>query len=104
MLNNDYPLNFIFDTINNRLKILFNKKMYKQSETSTTENNKNELMIHNFQFGPIILEQFKKIIKNLDVKLSYYSFNKLENFKIHKKLFQSIQRKKNVAYKIKKIL
>jgi len=30
-LGNNYPLQFIFDTIHNRLKILFNKRTKKQN-------------------------------------------------------------------------
>lgn len=37
LLNNDYPLNFIFDTINNRLRSLLNKRTGRQNNLKITE-------------------------------------------------------------------
>lgn len=63
----------------------------------TLQKNNHSLQSLTF---PSIFEIFKNIIKDLDVKLSYVSVNKLDKFiKTHKDILP-ITSKKNVVYKI----
>lgn len=49
--DNDYPLNFIFDTMNSRFKALLNKWIYKQSNTNATGNNKISVLGSQFRMS-----------------------------------------------------
>jgi len=92
-LLNDYPFDFIFNTINLKLKTLFNKR----TNTLNGENNNNIDKINWFtiSYFPNISEKFKNIIKILN-----YSFNKLEGIIKAQKDRLSNYSKKNVVYKI----
>lgn len=83
-LDNDYPVKFIiyiFDTINLRLKSLFKRKTLKQSEKSNhMTNDKEKISWFTIPFLPVIYEKFKKITKDLNVKIAFFSLNKLNRF------------------------
>ena len=96
MIENDFPLKFIFDTINNRIKDITRKKL---SRTSNLENNKESINPSWFtvSYVPILTEKFRQFDRN-NIKVSYYSTNKLKKFiKVHKYPLDSFS---NVVYKI----
>jgi len=106
-LQNDYPLHFIFDTINLRLKTFVNKR----NNTHTNEENNNNISNENHSniikinwftipHFPNISERFKNIIKKHNVKLSFYSLNKLDRIIRAQKDRLPDYSKKNVVYKI----
>ncbi|XP_029673125.1 uncharacterized protein LOC115241501 [Formica exsecta] len=87
LLDNNYPLDFIFQTIFNRLKFLISSR-----GLSIDEENVNKKIVSYFTipFVHTISHKFKNIIKDLDVKLSYCSLNKLSCFiRIHKDVLSS---------------
>lgn len=108
LLNNDYPLSFIFDTINFRLKYLLDKSKHKSAITDSHHNSTNtgsqnksdHIPWFTIPFLPKIADKFKKVIGDLDARLSFFSLNKLrEIIKVHKDHLP-IHSNKNVVYKI----
>ncbi|KAM0729416.1 hypothetical protein ACS0PU_004770 [Formica fusca] len=95
LLNNSYPLRFIFQTIHHRLKLLINNLKYEKMNTNT------EVQPRTVYFTiPSIPERFIDIIKDFDVKLSYFSLNKLHKYiKTHKDITPK-SLCKNVVYRI----
>jgi len=96
-LSNDYPLKFIFDTINLRLK-------YTHTHTHIqliTRLPINRTVGYPFQvitipFISALSHKFKHITKDLEASLSYFSINKLGNIiRPHKDLLP-VQHHKNV--------
>lgn len=100
-LNNDYPLDFIFKTINNRIKFLLHKQTIKQNNDLINTNTINKKQSwFTIPYIPGVSDKFKYIIKNLDVKLSFYSLTKLDKFiKVQKDPLPTLANK-NVVYKI----
>lgn len=100
-LNNDYLLNFISDT----LIIWIDESFYLTNEhISRIILIPQRIMKINFLNSWFCTSQsfqkFKNLTKDLDIRLSYYNLNKLENFiKTHKDSL-SISSKKNVLYKM----
>ncbi|XP_070155138.1 uncharacterized protein [Polyergus mexicanus] len=99
LLDNGYPLEFVFKVLNERLKTLFHKV------NSNLDNTKQiiepeKVSYLTIPYVPAITEQFKNFTRDLNVKLSYRSLNKLNRFiKIHKDSCpKSIH--SNVIYKI----
>jgi len=92
-------INFIFNTINLRLKTMVNKRTIIHTNN---ENNNNCSKINWFTIPYFlnISERFKNIIKNQNVKLSFYSLNKLELIIKAQKDRLPDYSKKNVVYKI----
>jgi len=82
-LNNDYPIDFIFNTINERLKSLLSNKTLKQNTNDTSDDIVKKLWF-TIPFVSEISYKFKDIIKDLDVDLVFFSLNKLNFFKTHK--------------------
>ena len=86
----------------------FDKKRKKISRTNNLGNNKESIkFISRFinrswftvSYASILTEKFKQFNRN-DIKVSYYSTNKLKNFiKVHKEPLNSFS-KSNDAYKI----
>ena len=69
LLSNDYPLDFIFSTINNRIKTLLRKKdlytnIIKNINDPNNNNPKNYFMIH-AKFQKILNRWPKRIISKL---------------------------------------
>jgi len=98
-LNNDYPLNFIFNTVNNRLKSLLHKKTNKQTDSSSSENVIKKSPWFLVPYVPRISNKFKNIFRDLDIKLSFHSINKLNKFKPQKDTL-TVMSNKNVVYQI----
>jgi len=67
-LNNDYPIDFIFNTINERLKSLLSNKTLKQNTNDTSDDIVKKLWF-TIPFVSEISYKFKDIIKDLDVDL-----------------------------------
>ncbi|KYN18102.1 hypothetical protein ALC57_09610 [Trachymyrmex cornetzi] len=66
LINNDYPTEFIFNTINSHLKFLFfNKK-----------NTPWLLLL----YIPTITDEFKRIMRSFNIKLAFKSLNKLSRY------------------------
>jgi len=97
LLENDYPLKFIFDTINTRLKYLVSHYKQQKKVKNSSENNKKWFTI---PFIQSILGKFKYVIKDLDAGISFYSINKLGTIirGRNDSLFKSSQM--NVVYKL----
>lgn len=95
LLDNCYPLSVIFDVINQRLRFLI---MNRDRDDHRTLNNSSTFIT--VPYLPNVTEHFRSITKNLDVKLSYTSLNKLNKFiKVHKNYIPA-NFKTNVVYKI----
>jgi len=60
LLENDYPLGFIFNTISSRIKGLINDKIIKQ-KINTAENGSNRKIWFTVPFINSITEKFKSI-------------------------------------------
>ncbi|KYN13632.1 hypothetical protein ALC57_14177 [Trachymyrmex cornetzi] len=98
-LENDYPLKFIFDTINSRLGSLFKHKTLKQTDNSN--NDEKITSWFTIPFLPYIYDKFKSIVKkDSNVRLSFFSLNKLDGIIKAQKDVLPHDSKKNVVYKI----
>ncbi|KYN22564.1 hypothetical protein ALC57_05036, partial [Trachymyrmex cornetzi] len=99
LLNNDYPIDLIFNTINTRLKILFHKGTIQQKE-SIDEISRDFTSWFVLPYVPKISDEFKRISKTFNTKLAYTSLNKLNSLiKGHKDILPK-EKRKNVVYKI----
>jgi len=92
-------LQFVFDTINIRLKSLFKKRTKRQNlELSEEINNKNRWFL--IPFIKKVSNKFKNIANGLKSKLAFFSMNKLGRIiKAHKDVL-SLSCNKNVVYKL----
>jgi len=96
LLKNDYPLSFIFDTVNTRLKSFSN--VYQKRNTNT--ESKDTQKWFTIPFLNSVSHKFKHLTKDLDTKISYYSLNKLNTIiKGHKDELPNMS-KRNVVYKL----
>jgi hypothetical protein len=99
LLNNDYPLDLIFNTIHERLKCLF----FKQTKKQVSSDNLDDAVFKKWftvPFFPSISVKFKNIFRQSDTHLSYYSINKLNKFiKVQKDPLPRFSTS-NVVYKI----
>ena len=91
-LNNDYPIKFIFETINLRLRSLLKRKTLKQTDKTNIDNKTISWFI--IPFLPCIYDKFKSIIKNHNVKLSFFSLTNLTELLKHKKTFFLMSQRK----------
>jgi len=71
LLNNDYPLDFILHTCFNRLKKLLFTSDTGINRLQNTDGN-NSITYFTIPYVPSISERFKHIVKDLNVRLSYY--------------------------------
>jgi len=79
-LENDYPLNFIFKTISNRIRHLitnFNNKTQNDLKKISHLNDKiiNSWFVISY-FGSYS-EKFRKVVDVSDMRVAYYGVNKL---------------------------
>lgn len=89
LLENAYLLDFIFRVLHDRLKYLFNRT---NSNSNNSEHKKEPISYFTTPFVSGISEQFKNIVKDLNVKLSYRNLNKLNFFiKVHKDWLQGLR-------------
>jgi len=96
-LLNIYPLKFIFDMINTRLKYLIFKHTHIQSNSKASNKPNRWFTI---TFISALSHKFKNITKDLEASLLYYSLNKLGNIIRPHKNRLPVQHHKNVVYKI----
>ncbi|KYN19367.1 hypothetical protein ALC57_08283 [Trachymyrmex cornetzi] len=101
LLMNDYPLDFIFNIINYRLKSLVPKKTFKQKNNTDTNNEDEKKIWFTIPYLNKISDRFRVVIKNLNVSLAFFSLNKLSCFIKAQKDCLTTFLKKNVIYKIK---
>jgi len=96
LLNNDYPLSFIFDTVNTRLKSFSNVLQQRNKNTESNDIKK----WFTIPFLSSASHKFKHLTKDLDTKILYYSLNKLNTIiKGHKDEVPNMS-KTNVVYKL----
>ena len=97
LLNNSYPLWFIFKIFQERIKTLIHKSNNISEKVINTDPSPSFFTV---PFVPTLSERFKDITKDLNVRISYFSLNKLNRYiKVHKdSLCNSSQC--NVVYKI----
>ncbi|KYN27889.1 hypothetical protein ALC57_02707, partial [Trachymyrmex cornetzi] len=100
LLNNDYPVDFIFNVMNDRLKSLVYKKTLKKNSDRETSIDNIRKTWFSFSYVAKISDKFRDIIKDLNMNLALFSRNKLNCFiKTHKDPLP-IMSKKNVVYRI----
>jgi len=101
-LENDYPLNFIFKTISNKIRHLITN-----SNNKTQNNQKishlDDKIINSWFVIPYFSsysEKFREVVSISDMRVAYYGVNKLKNIiKAHKDPLTNLC-KKNVIYKL----
>ncbi|KYN17404.1 hypothetical protein ALC57_10305 [Trachymyrmex cornetzi] len=98
---NNYPLDFIFNIINYRLKSLVHKKIFKQKNNTETDNEDEKKIWFTIPYLNKISDRFRGVVKNLNVSLAFFSLNKLSCFIRAQKDCLTTFLKKNVIYKIK---
>jgi len=97
LLNNSYPLKFIFTTIRNRIKY----HLYKQNHNNT--NNKKDMNSFPYFLIPYMKNFSKPIsnfLSNVGFNISYKCSNKLNSFIKTNKDPLSHAQKSNLVYKI----
>lgn len=107
LLNNGYPLSFIFHTIDDRLKKLFFRLNNNNSENlsasrnfMSNNNDKKKISYFNVPYVRNVSERFRHCVESLDLRLSYTGVNNLRRFiKVWKDRLQKDSRS-NVVYKI----
>lgn len=99
LIDNGYPLKFIFDLLRERLKTFF--YMTNSKFNNDVQSDEQERVSYfTIPYVPGISEQFKNITKDLNVKRSYRSLNKMNKFiKVYKDSCPSYTCN-NVVYKI----
>ena len=97
LLNNSYPLWFVFKTLHERIKSL----VYKSNDDSgRIIDSESSVSYFSVPYVQSLSERFKDITKDLDVRISYFSLNKLNRFiRTHKDSLCETS-KSNVVYKI----
>jgi len=87
LLDNSYPLFYVFHIIRERLRLLF---ALNQADLQLDENRpaKEPSLYFTIPYIPIFSEQFRKrILRNHDTGVSYFGLNKLRNFlRVHKNI------------------
>ncbi|EFN72003.1 hypothetical protein EAG_06100, partial [Camponotus floridanus] len=92
ILNNGYPLKFIFDTINYRLHFL--------TRISTSNSIIEKEASSYFTVLSSLTDNLRYILKDTNTRLSYYSLNKLNTIiRAHKDVIPKVSNT-NVVYKI----
>ncbi|KYN22039.1 hypothetical protein ALC57_05571, partial [Trachymyrmex cornetzi] len=101
-LGNDYPMKFIFETLNRRLKALIRQKTGSQVNSgvgSETVDITPSWFI--MPYFPHLYNKFKNLTKYISVKLGWISLNKLQGIIKGQKDVRLTDSNKNVVYKIK---
>lgn len=84
LMDNCYPIDFIFRNFHERLKWLFHKNnnlFHTQNDSKVKEREK----YFTISFINGISDKFRWILKDYNTKISFFSINKLNNFiKVHK--------------------
>jgi len=79
LLNNGYPLRFIFDTINNRIKMLNNRKTENVKNVAHTSHN-NQKNYFTIPYVRSISESFLPITKKFGFEIAFSISNTLNRF------------------------
>ena len=98
LLENDYPLNFIFENINNRLK----KIIMASNRKSIVNDNRIEAVQSSWFTVPFVRGIAEKLsrLNSERMRISFYSTNKLREFiRMHKDSLPH-DKKSNIVYKI----
>ncbi|KYN22422.1 hypothetical protein ALC57_05184 [Trachymyrmex cornetzi] len=99
LLDNDYPIKFIFETVNQRIKYLIKSRHAIQHKTTDTSMNEKPVSWLTVPFIPFHTEKFKRFNSN-DIRVSYHSPNKMSKYiKVQKDILNK-NCKNNVVYKI----
>ncbi|KYN35068.1 hypothetical protein ALC56_10601 [Trachymyrmex septentrionalis] len=99
LLNNDYPLSFIFDTVNQRIKSLIRNRHTTHRVVADNDRENESVSWLTVPFIPFHTEKFKRFRKN-DIRVSFRSLNKLNKYiKVHKDICPYTS-KSNVVYMI----
>ena len=93
LLNNGYPLDYIFNNINNRTK----KFLYNVNKRDEQNGDKKFFII---PFVKEISDKFSHIANKYDLRTAYYCNNKLNRFIKTGKDILEHQRQSNVVYRI----
>ncbi|KYN13623.1 hypothetical protein ALC57_14185 [Trachymyrmex cornetzi] len=100
LLENDYPIDSIFDTINERVKTLINKLNSCSAEKTNNNLPKERVKWFSILYLEEISNKFKNAINGVCHRVSFFSLNKLNQFiKVHKDPLNN-ELKRNVVYKI----
>ncbi|XP_011858857.1 PREDICTED: uncharacterized protein LOC105556380 [Vollenhovia emeryi] len=98
LLQNNYPLPLIFNTLNRRLKTFLKNQNAIHIDNNTVNTATKKFF--NIPFIPRFSHQFKQVLQDLNTSLSFTSMNKLSCvIKAYKDPLPKIA-KKNVVYKI----
>ncbi|KYN35113.1 hypothetical protein ALC56_10583, partial [Trachymyrmex septentrionalis] len=99
LLDNDYPLTFIFDTVNQRIKNLIRNRHITQRGLADNVGTNESVSWLTVSFIPFHTEKFKRFNKN-DIRVSFRSPNKLNKYiKVQKDICPHTSRN-NIVYKI----
>jgi len=96
-MSNGYPLDFIMNTIFNRIKKLINNKTKKQIDIQNNEEVKRWFVM---PFIPNLTEKFQNIANFLKSKLAFFSLHKLDRVIRAQKDMLPVGHNKNVVYKL----
>jgi len=77
-LENDYSLSFIFETINHGIKILSERRTAMQ-DSINNENQEIKFSWFTISYIPLFTDRFKQL-NNKDIKVSFFSLNKVNKF------------------------
>ncbi|KYN18252.1 hypothetical protein ALC57_09445 [Trachymyrmex cornetzi] len=103
LLNNDYPINFIFEHIKKRLRNNFHRfnKVDINNDKNEIASENNFVKYFTIPFVPAIADKFKKFFKNNRViRLAYVGLYKLSKFIRIQKDKLPILSRSSVVYKI----
>ena len=99
LLDNDYPLTFIFDTVNQRIKNLIKNRHITHKVLADNVSANESASWLTVPFIPFHTEKFKRFNKN-DIRVAFHSPNKLGKYiKVQKDICPRTS-KSNVVYKI----
>ncbi|KYM94743.1 hypothetical protein ALC62_14621, partial [Cyphomyrmex costatus] len=99
LLDNDYPFSFIFDTINQRIKLLQRNRQISHVEKANQLENKKAVSWLTVPFIPFHTKKFKRF-NNDEIKVSFHSPNKMGKCIKVQKDSLSHTSKSNVVYRI----
>jgi len=100
LLENDYPLKFIFNTIGTRVKSLIFGKTLQQNDNKDNELINNKKIWFTVPYIKSISEKFKNIINGSESRVSFFSMNKLSRFIKAQKDSLPKSSNMNIVYKI----
>ncbi|KYN39294.1 hypothetical protein ALC56_06318 [Trachymyrmex septentrionalis] len=99
LLDNDYPLTFIFDTVNQRIQNLIRNRYITHRGLADNDGTNKSVSWLTIPFIPFHTEKFKRFNKN-DIRVSFRNPNKLNKYiKVQKDICPHTS-KSNVVYKI----